>query len=75
MDDRPDERTAMLVIRLWPPRPGERAAVGRISHTTDVIDVPQATETVHGPDEIRKVVGDWLDAVVAPLSGAADETE
>jgi hypothetical protein len=75
MDDTPDERTAMLVIRLWQRRPGERAPVGRISHTTDVIDIPQTTDTVHGADEIRKVVGDWLEAVVAPLSGAADETE
>jgi hypothetical protein len=63
----PGEHTGMLVLRLWRSASEGTSPLGRISHTTDVVNVPQSVTTVGSPAEISEVVEAWLEAMIGTV--------
>jgi hypothetical protein len=64
MSGLPDERTGVLVVRLWGARTGSPGLVGRVSSTADLANTLRSEETVKGEADLRRVVEDWLDTVI-----------
>jgi|ERR1035437_3573272 hypothetical protein len=67
MNEPPGEHTGMLVLRLWRSASEGTSPLGRISHTTDVVNVPQSVTTVGSAAEISEVVEAWLEAMIGPV--------
>ena len=67
MNEPPAEHTGMLVVRLWRSASEGTSPLGRISHTTDVVNVPQSVTTVCSAAEISEVVDAWLEAMIGTV--------
>jgi hypothetical protein len=59
VDSAPQERTAVLVIRVWTERSSGLRA--RITHTLDLGSGNEAVTTALSPPEIITTVESWLD--------------
>jgi hypothetical protein len=64
-------RTGVLVISVWL-EPGEEGLRARITRTVDITARDEIATVATTPDEIARVVRDWLDAF---LLGPADVTD
>ena len=60
-----DKRTGVLVVRLWDARTQGAELAAQVSSTADLAETPRSEKTVKGEADLRRVVEDWLDTVIA----------
>ncbi len=65
MNGVPDERSGVLVVRLWHAPTQGGGFVGRVSSTADLAHTPRSETIVKGETHLRLVVDQWLQAVIA----------